>query len=124
MRCSLAVFEQPADTDSELPPPLFYVPSPDDIRVRLRVTAEIAPWLSDYGGMLTNTPAGLPVESSRDIRGGKRELSFRTSALAWLEKLLLRFGDDIEVLEPPELAERTREAAERILALYQRPKKK
>ena len=116
-------FEQPVE-GAELPPPLFYVPGPDAMRVRLRVTPEIAPWLSDYGGMLTNTPAGLPVESSRDLRGGKRELSFRTSALPWLEKLLLRFGDDIEVLEPPELADRVREAATRILALYQRPRKK
>jgi len=115
-----AAFEQPVDGEAELPPPLFYVPDPDDIRVRLRVTSQIAQWLSEYGGIL---PAGLPIESSKDIRGGKRELTFRTSAFAWLEKLLLRFGDDIEVVEPPELAERTREAAQRILALYQRPKR-
>jgi proteasome accessory factor C len=114
-------FEQPVDGEAELPPPLFYVPDPDDIRVRLRVTTQIAQWLSEYGGIL---PAGLPVESSKDVRGGKRELTVRTSAFAWLEKLLLRFGDDIEVLEPRELADRMRETAERILALYEKPKKR
>lgn len=113
-------FEQPVDGEAELPPPLFYVPDPNDIRVRLRVTTQIAQLLSEYGMVL---PAGLPVESSKDVRGGKRELTFRTAALDWLEKLLLRFGDDIEVLEPAELADRTREAAKRILALYQPAKK-
>ena len=112
-------FDEPSDADAELPPPLFYVPGPDDISVKLRATTEIAEWLSEYGGAFPP----LPVQSSRDIRGGKRELVFRTSALEWVEKLLLRFGDDIEVLEPAELAESTREAAKRILALYQRPKK-
>jgi proteasome accessory factor C len=116
-----ATFEQPVDGEAELPPPLFYVPDPDDIRVRLRVTTQVAQWLSEFGMIL---PAGLPVDSVKDVRGGKRELTFRTAALDWLEKLLLRFGEDIEVVEPPELAERTREAAKRILALYGRPKKK
>ena len=116
-------FEQPVDGEAELPPPMFYVPGPDDTRVRLRVTARAAPWLSEFGWIF-QTPAGLPVESTRELSGGRRELSFRTSAFAWLEKLLLQFGEDIEVLEPPELAERTREAAKRILALYARPKKR
>jgi predicted DNA-binding transcriptional regulator YafY len=58
------------------------------------------------------------------VRGGKRELAFRTSALEWVEKLLLRFGGDIEVLEPVELGDRVREAAKRMLALYESPKKR
>ena len=113
-------FEQPVDGEAELPPPLFYVPGPDDISVRLRANTEIAQWLSEYGGAFPP----LPVQSSKDVRGGKTELTFRTSALEWVEKLLLRFGDEIEVLEPRELAERTREAAQRILALYTKPKKR
>jgi proteasome accessory factor C len=101
-------FDPPDDGAAELPPPLIYVPGPDDVLVRLRVTGGIAQWLADY----------LPVESAKDLRGGKQELVFRTSAFEWLEKLLMRFGADVEVLEPVELAERIHDAAKRILKLY------
>lgn len=106
-------FDPPEDGAAELPPPVMYVPGPDDVRVRLRVTREIAQWLAE--------PV-LPVESSREIRGGRVELVFRTSAFEWLEKLLLRFGSEVEVVEPAELADRMRDAAKRILALYERRK--
>jgi proteasome accessory factor C len=102
-------FDPPEDGAAELPPPLIYVPGPDDVQVRLRVTGGIAQWLADY----------LPVESAKDLRGGRQELVFRTSAFEWLEKLLMRFGADVEVLEPVELADRMRDAAERILKLYE-----
>jgi proteasome accessory factor C len=101
-------FDAPEDADAELPPPLIYVPGPDDRLVRIRVARGIAQWLGDY----------LPVEKTKDLRGGKQELEFRTSAFPWLEKLLLRFGSDVEVVEPKELAESMRDAAGRILALY------
>jgi proteasome accessory factor C len=108
------MFEQPTEQDAELPPPLIYVPGPDDQLVRLRVAKGIAQWLGDY----------LPVDKRKDVRGGKEELEFRTSAFPWLEKLLLRFGSDVEVVEPKELAESMREAASRILALYEPSRKK
>lgn len=107
-------FDAPDDGAAELPPPLIYVPGPDDVRVRLRVTAAIAVWLAEY----------LPVDSAKDLRGGRKELVFRTSAFEWLEKLLMRVGADVEVLEPVELADRLREAAKRILALYQPAKRR
>jgi proteasome accessory factor C len=113
-------FNEPTEAEAELPPPLFYVPGPDDITVRIRASTEIAEVLSEWGHAFPP----LPVQSSRDIRGGKRELTFRTSsALEWIEKLLLRFGGDIEVLEPAELGDRVREAAKRMLALYAKPKR-
>lgn len=101
-------FDVPAAEAADLPPPLLYVPGPEDARVTIRVGGPIAQWLSEY----------LPVESSKDLSGGRRELVFRTSAFQWLEKLLLRFGSDVEIVEPHELADRMREAAERTLALY------
>jgi proteasome accessory factor C len=103
-------FEAPADADAELPPPLIYVPGPDDQLVRIRVAKTIAQWIGDY----------LPIERSKDLKGGKVEMEFRTSAFPWLEKLLLRFGSDVEVVEPKELAESMTAAAGRILALYKR----
>jgi proteasome accessory factor C len=101
-------FEPPADATGELPPPLLYVPAPEDTPVTLRVSSRVAAWLEEY----------LPIESSKELRGGRRELRFRTSAFQWLEKLLLRFGPDVEVVDPPELADRVRDAAGRILSLY------
>lgn len=107
-------FDAPDDGSAELPPPLIYVPGPDDVKVRLRVTPAIAQWLAEY----------LPVDSAKDLRGGRKELVFRTSAFEWLEKLLMRVGADVEVVEPVELADRLREAAKRILALYQPAKRR
>jgi proteasome accessory factor C len=106
-------FEEPEDVDAELPPPLIYVPGPDATKVRLRVEAGIAQWLEEY----------LPIDQAKDVRGGRRELTFRTSAFPWLEKLLLRFGSDVEVLEPTELSDNMRDAASRILKLYEPAKK-
>jgi proteasome accessory factor C len=105
-------FEAPQGSE-DLPPPLLYVPSPDDTMVTLRVAGGVAMWLSEY----------LQIESSKDLRKGWKELSFRTSAFPWLEKLLLRFGPDVEVVAPDELRERLHEGAARILALYSSPRK-
>lgn len=113
-------FEGPTDGEAELPPPLIYVPGPDDMRVRVRVDGGVAQWLSEFGW----TQGYLRVEESKDLRGGRKELIFRTSALPTLEKLLLRLGPGIEVLEPAELAERLRDAAKRILALYEPAKRR
>ncbi len=112
-------FETPPDGETELPPPLIYVPGPDDMRVRVRVDASVAQWLSEFGW----TQGYLRVEESKALRGGRRELVFRTSALPTLEKLLLRLGPGIEVIEPVELADRLRDAAKGILALYE-PKRR
>jgi proteasome accessory factor C len=102
-------FEAPKEADTELPPALVYVPGPDDVIVRIRAAAGISAWLTDY----------FHLESTKDLRGGRQELTFKVPADRELEKLLLRFGADVEVLEPVELAHRVRDAAERILALYE-----
>jgi proteasome accessory factor C len=106
-------FEPPADADAELPPPLVYAPGPDAVLVRIRVATGISDWLTDY----------FHMESTRDLRGGRQELTFRVPADRELERLLLRFGSDVEVVEPPELAERMRGAAQGILALYEPAKR-
>lgn len=108
------VFEEPKDADIELPDPLVYVPGPDDVVVRIRAAKGITGWLTDY----------FHLESTKDIRGGRQELTFKVPADRELEKLLLRFGSDVEVLEPAELAERMRGAAQRILALYETKRNK
>ena len=106
-------FDPPADSDAELPPPLVYVPGPDAILVRIRVATGISDWLTDY----------FHMESTKDLRGGRQELTFKVPSDRELEKLLLRFGSDVEVVEPVELADRMRDAAKAILALYESPKR-
>ena len=113
-------FEPPSPEASEIPPPLLYEPGPSDVRVVLRVSGQVAVWLSESGFFF---PA-LPIESTRNLRGGRKELAFRTSSFPWLEKLLLRFGGDIEVIEPTELRDGLRGAARKILSLYQPPAKR
>jgi proteasome accessory factor C len=106
-------FEAPSDADAELPPPLVYVPGPDDVIVRVRVASGISDWLADY----------FHMESTKELRGGRQELTFRVPSDRELENLLLRFGSDVEVIEPASLAESMRDAAKRILELYQPTKR-
>jgi len=112
-------FEQPVDGEAELPPPLIYVPGVDDMRVKVRVSGSVAQWLTEFGW----TQGYLQIEKTRNIAGGRKELTFRTSALPSLEKLLLRLGPEAEVVEPKELAERLQDTAKRILALYETKKR-
>lgn len=121
LRLREETFDRP-DEDGDIPPPLVYAPGPEDVRVVLHVVEEVAVWLSEYLPMWLS--GYVPIESSRNLKGGRKELVFRTSAFPVLEKLLLRFGSDVEVIEPPELADRLREGAARILALYERGGKK
>lgn len=101
-------FEKPEDAAADMPS-VLYEPSAEDVHVVLRVAGPVGDWLAEY----------YPMESDEALDDGWRELRFRTSAFAWLEKLLLRLGPDVEVIEPPELADRLQEGAERILALYE-----
>ncbi len=106
-------FDPPADADAELPPPLVFVPGPDDVLVRIRVASTTSDWLAD----------NFHMESTKALRRGRQELTFRVPSDRELENLLLRFGAEVEVLEPTSLAESMREAAERILKLYEPAKR-
>ncbi len=107
------LFIPPDDADAELPPPLVYVPGPDDVLVKIRVSRAVAQWLPEY----------YRVDKTKDLRGGRQELEFRTDGIPRLEKLLLRFGAGVEVVEPADLVERLQNAAKRILELYEGPTK-
>lgn len=105
-------FEPPPGAADDLPPPMLYTPGPEDAEVTLRVRGSVGVWLAEAGEFFS-------VESVKEMKGGRREIRFHTSAFPWLEKLLLRFGSDVEVVDPPELRDRLRQGAERILALYE-----
>jgi proteasome accessory factor C len=92
-----------ADRDGDL----VYRPSPDDLRVRLRLARE-ASWVVE----------SIPTEQQRSRRGGKTDVVLPVSGSAFLERLLLSLGLAATVLDPPEVKASIAAAAGRVLARY------
>jgi proteasome accessory factor C len=93
----------PRDGDPDL-----FSASPDD----LLVTVELAPgarWVAEY----------YPVESVRELSGGRLRVQLRTASEDWLPRLALRLGGGLVVVAPDQVAGRVRELADAALALYQ-----
>lgn len=86
----------------------LYSTGAEDIRVRLRLRSGAA-WVAEY----------YRVEEAVK-RGAAVEVTIPTKDLAWVAKLILRLGGEAEILDPPELVELTRRAAEETLARYGR----
>ncbi|HEX6262108.1 MAG TPA: WYL domain-containing protein [Actinomycetota bacterium] len=84
----------------------LYTPTDRDVAVRLRLGPR-ARWVSEY----------YEVDDEREVDGGL-EVTLPTPDLAWVAKLVLRVGADLEVLHPPELRETARTMTEEALARY------
>ncbi len=78
----------------------------DAAEVTLRL-APAAGWITEY----------MPVRSSRQTPEGL-EVTLLVADPAWLRALLLRLGDGVLSVQPPEAAGSAREAAAEALALY------
>ncbi|MFO7591377.1 MAG: WYL domain-containing protein [Acidimicrobiia bacterium] len=87
---------------------LVYRPSPDDLRVRIRL-APSATWVAE----------SLPIEARKELRGGGVEVVLAVSGAAFLERLALGLGADAEVKAPDEARAMVEQAARRILARYE-----
>jgi predicted DNA-binding transcriptional regulator YafY len=85
-----------------------FVPGPDSHRVRLSLDPAAA-WL------LESVPSAGPAERVAD----RIELELFVGGDAWLERLLLRLGPDVRVVDPPEYRSLAAEAASRILHRYE-----
>ncbi len=104
------------ETGVEVPPAaapaddggLVYRPSPDDLRVRLRLGPS-ATWVAE----------SVPIESRKDLRGGRVEVVLAVSGAAFLERLVLALGPDCEVLGPDEARAMVEGAARRVLTRYE-----
>jgi proteasome accessory factor C len=85
----------------------LYTPSDRDVAVRLRLAPD-ARWVAEY------------YETSDEIErdDGWLEVSLPAARMEWLERLLLRLGSDVEVIEPVDLGPRVLELARRTLARY------
>lgn len=86
-----------------------FEPRPDDPRVTLLLSAD-AGWV----------PGAYPAEAVEELDDGRLRVTLAVSAVPWLERLLVRLGDDAQVEAttgdlPADIAAR---AAQRILARY------
>jgi predicted DNA-binding transcriptional regulator YafY len=57
-----------------------------------------------------------PSQTLRDLKGGGAELKMKLSSLAEVQRWVLSWGGDAQVLKPKELAKSVREAARKILS--------
>ncbi len=86
----------------------LFEPGPDDLRVRLRLS-EVMRWFAEY----------YPVLTTVEQPDGSLEVTLAVSDERWLQRLALRFGHGLQVLEPIDLAERVRAVAQDALRLQQ-----
>jgi proteasome accessory factor C len=84
----------------------LYTPHDEDIRVRLGLGPR-ARWVAEYYEV-------EHIGSARETL----EVILPTKDLAWMAKLILRLGGDVEVVEPEDLRRLTRALATDALALY------
>jgi proteasome accessory factor C len=85
----------------------LYTPSDRDTDVRLRLRAG-ARWVAEY----------YAVDEIREMDDGRLEVTLPAARLEWIARVLLRVGDEVEVVEPQGLKDRVRELAERTRKRY------
>ncbi len=93
---------EPRDTDDGL-----YQPGPNDLRVVLELHPA-ARWVVDY----------YPVESQRELDGGRLLITLRVSEASWLRRLVLGLGEQARVVEPVDVVRDIHDVAVRALAAY------
>jgi proteasome accessory factor C len=85
----------------------LFVPSPRDVEVALDLGPGAA-WVREI----------TPHDRAEPLSDGWTRMWLRTPHLEWVERLVLRGGDQIRVVAPGELADGVRDAAGRTLARY------
>jgi proteasome accessory factor C len=96
-----AVDAAPRDLDAGL-----FAASAEDLRVRLCLAPALR-WFADY----------YPVLESIEQDDGGLEVVLAVSDERWLQRLVLRFGAGMVILDPPALGERIRDVARDALRL-------
>jgi proteasome accessory factor C len=85
----------------------LYSPTGDDVSVRLRLRPA-ARWIAEY----------YATTELAEREDGGVEATLPARQLGWVARLLLRVGDDAEIVEPVELREEVRRLARETLARY------
>jgi proteasome accessory factor C len=99
--------EVPTDVDLSKYESL-YVQGALDAAITLDLAPQAAAWVAE----------SYPLESQEVLDDGWVRVHLTAGGTAWLEKLLLRLGPQARVVDPPELAERTRLLACRLAERY------
>jgi predicted DNA-binding transcriptional regulator YafY len=102
------VFEPHPGEEEESLPGTHGVTVEGEIEVRLRFSRELARWAKEQ----------TIFSETREQKGGL-VCTLHTDNLSWLERELLRYGTEVEVLSPPELKERLRDRVRGILSMYE-----
>jgi proteasome accessory factor C len=87
----------------------LYTPTGEDVPVRLRLRPG-ARWVGEY----------YAVTDERELPNGSLEVTLPSKRMGWLTGLLLRLGEDAEVITPAELQEQVKDVARRSLERYRR----
>lgn len=119
-------FERPADFDlvawwrasvaayETVPPPIDV-----HVRARSRVVDEVRRWQRFYGPVLVaEEAAGDDDGDDDDDDGGWQRATLALESVDDAYHDVMRFGADLEVLDPPELRDRLAETARAMVALY------
>ncbi len=86
----------------------LYIQGALDAEVTLDLAPQAATWVAE----------SYPLTSQEVLDDGWVRVHLTAGGTAWLEKLLLRLGPQARVVDPPELAERTRSLACRLAERY------
>jgi proteasome accessory factor C len=85
----------------------LYTPSERDVDVRLRLGPD-ARWVAEY----------YATREVRELEDGRLEVSLPAARMEWIARVLLRLGDDAEVVEPGVLKDGVRDLAHRTRKRY------
>ena len=97
----------PEEAREEGPPGPYGATGSGEIEVRLRFSPALARWAKEQ-----------PIFSQTKEVRGRLVCTLHTDNLTWLERDLLSYGTEVEVLSPPELKEMLRERVRSLLAVY------
>lgn len=85
----------------------LYSPTGEEVAVRLRLRPA-ARWIAEY----------YATTHVKELDDGGLDVTLPARQLGWVARLLLRVGDDAEVVEPPDLRDDVRRLARDTLARY------
>ncbi|MGZ4153761.1 MAG: helix-turn-helix transcriptional regulator, partial [Actinomycetota bacterium] len=86
---------------------LLYTPSERDVDVRLRLGPD-ARWIAEY----------YATDDVRELEDGGLEVTLPAARFEWIARVILRLGEDVQVIEPEVLKDRVRDLAHRTRKRY------
>lgn len=108
MKVTADTFEPPPEEEADRPSPGPHgVAAGGEIEVCLRFSPALARWAEEQ-----------PIFSQAQMVRGRLVCTLRTDNLSWLERELLRYGTEVEIISPPELKERLRARVKNLLEMY------